>query len=124
MKAAIWIMRALFLLTCLAIAFLPALAQEPVWADGKDNMGRAYPIECQRDLGMTGGPVVFVRSQDLQKVARAVGLPELSPGLRYRGLYLYGVYPHIYVDKWLTGRLLEDVVHHERCHHVTGHWHD
>lgn len=85
-----------------------------------DRWGYEIPIECRQNLNSI--PVVVIYNQDLGYTPTR----QKALGRWYSGDTPWGF---IKVDKSLSGKLLEDVVAHEKCHALffymygTPHWH-
>jgi hypothetical protein len=117
-----WAVRRSRLLAILLAAAASACA-DPGAAPTHDHAGRPYPPECQRDLSHVNVPIIETTEASLFALA-AIGGKHLNPAGRFYGLHIRrATGSTIYIDERLRGWLRADVIHHEKCHEVAGHWH-
>lgn len=107
----------------LALALSVSACAQPGAYPATDHAGRVYPPECRRDLSNVQVPVIFTSEAHMLSTASAAGL-HIPANARLYGLHVQQLGSSIImVDETLRGWVLDDVIHHERCHEVAGHWH-
>lgn len=85
-----------------ALAACQALPVKAPYEYATDMGRRPWPAECRRDLSHLATPVVRVPKEALPP--------------RVLGLWLGAGERRILIADDLTGELLDDTIHHERCH--------
>ncbi len=111
-------MRTRLFLVSVVIGFVLGWLTGEAFGQTHDQVGHAYPIECQGDLSWVKADIVRVPQNDpyLQMLA-----PFNRPNLARVNLSTNP--PRIVVSDRLSGWKYDDALRHELCHVVAGNWH-
>ena len=81
-----------------------------------DQFGNRYPPPCRGDLSHVKAKVIDLSRAEMAVVGNFTNMPQGR-------LWAYTMGETILIDASATGWRRDDLIRHERCHILVGHWH-